>query len=53
MINVEPVLKLVPPVGVAYQFIIPALAVTPKDSVPISHRVLGAVLVIVATVPTL
>lgn len=44
-----PVPKDDPPVGAAYQFNIPALAVAPKVTVPIPQRLPGVVLVIDGT----
>ena len=44
VVNDVPVAKTEPPVGFAYQFKIPALAVAPKTSVPASHLEFGAVL---------
>jgi hypothetical protein len=42
-----PVPKLVPPVAALYQFIVPALAVADKVTVPVPQRAAGAVAVMV------
>lgn len=42
-----PVPRDVPPVAAAYQFIVPALAVAPRITVPVPHLDPGVVLVIV------
>ena len=42
-----PLPKLVPPVEAAYQLIVPALAATPKVTVPLPHTELGVVPLIV------
>ena len=47
VVNDVPVPKEDPPVPAAYQLIVPALAVTPKVTVPASHLEPGVVPVIV------
>jgi hypothetical protein len=42
-----PVPRLAPPVAATYQLIVPALAVAPKITVPVPHRLDGVVPVIV------
>ena len=49
VVKLVPVLKDIPPVATAYQLIVPALAVTPKITVPVPHRVPGVFPVIVGT----
>ena len=39
--------KLAPPLDAAYQFIVPALAVAPKTTVPVPHLEPGVVVEIV------
>lgn len=45
VVKLVPVPKAVPPVGLAYQFNVPAEAVAPKVTVPASHRLAGVVLI--------
>jgi hypothetical protein len=52
VVKVGPVAKLGPPVGAAYQLIVPAEAVAPKLTVPGPHRDPVVVFVIVGTVLT-
>ena len=47
VVNDVPDPKLDPPVAAAYQLIDPALAVAPKDTVPVSHLDAGVIAVIV------
>jgi len=47
VVKVIPVPKDVPPEAAAYQLIRPAEAVAPKVNVPVPHRLLGVVSVIV------
>ena len=49
MVNDAPVPRLVPPVAVAYQLIVPAEAVAPRVTVPVPHTLPGVVPVIVGT----
>ena len=50
MVKLVPVPKLVPPVAVEYQFIVPADAVAPKTTVPVPHLLPGVVVFIVGAV---
>lgn len=47
VVKLIPVPNAVPPLAAAYQLKIPALAVAPRVSVPVSHRDAGVVAVIV------
>ena len=55
MVEIEGVVKLVPvpmlepPVGFAYQLIVPAEAVAPRITVPVPHILPGVVPIIVGT----
>lgn len=49
MVKLVPVNKLEPPDEAAYQLIVPAEAVAPNTTVPVPHRLLGVVPVIVGT----
>lgn len=50
VVKLVPVPKLDPPVEAVYQLIVPAEAVAPNTTVPVPHRLLGVVPVIVGTV---
>ena len=52
VVNDIPVPKLVPPVAVAYQLMVPALAVALKVTVPVPQRLAGVVAVMVGIVFT-
>ena len=47
MVNVVPVPNDTPPVDAAYQFMVPALVVAPKATVPVPHLESGVVPVMV------
>jgi hypothetical protein len=52
VVKLVPVPRDVPPVEVAYQLIVPALAVAPRLTVPVPHLEPGVVSVIVGIVLT-
>lgn len=52
VVNDVPVPNDVPPEAAAYQLMVPAEAVAPKVNVPVPHRLLGVVPVIVGMVYT-
>jgi hypothetical protein len=52
VVNEEPVPREVPPVGAAYQLIVPAEAVAPSVTVPVPQREAGEVAVIEGVVLT-
>lgn len=52
VVKVDPVPRLVPPVGVAYQLIVPAEAEALKTTVPVPHLLPGVVPVKVGIVFT-
>ena len=52
VVNDVPVPKLEPPVGAAYQLIVPVLALAPKDTVPVPHLAAGVVAVMFGIVFT-
>ena len=52
VVKLLPVPKTLPPVDVPYQLSVPALAVAPKVTVPVPHRLAGVVLTIEGVVFT-
>ena len=52
VVNVFPIPNEIPPVEVAYQLRVPALAVAPNTTVPVPHLLFGVVEIIVGIVFT-
>ena len=52
VVNVVPVPREDPPINAAYQLIVPAEAVAPRETVPVLQRLAGVVAVMVGIVLT-